>query len=734
MTPEEKIGQLCKGRGFEAYHRSGDKIELAPEWRDFMHRLPLGTVYGVLRADWWTGRDYDTGILPELAARTRNEFQRIAVEETRLGIPILFAEEAPHGLMALGTSVFPTGLGLGSSWDSALLEQIGKVIGAEAASAGIDSVYAPILDLAVDPRWSRVEECFSEDPFLTARLGEAMTRGIRAGNRVEPTLKHFVGGGHSEGGHNQLSAHLGLTELRNCDLAPFRTCIRAGAQIVMSTYHDVDGEPCTGSRFLLTDILRKELGFDGFVTADGGAVNRLVDLRLERDLVHAAARALINGCDGESGHARLEECGRDLLKARTAGLISDPDLDLAVGRLLKIKMELGLFEHPYCDSTPKTVFSCPAHREIELESSRKSLVLLKNQNEFLPFSTLKKLAVIGPNADQVMNQLGDYTAIQRNEDAVSILRGVRELAAPRGIEISFAPGCRICGNSKSGFDEALEAARNADAILFVPGGCSTRYGNVEIDPVTGAALPPKVLNDTDCEKESGEGTDRAALDLSGVQIELFRELVSTGKPIVTVPVLGRPLLLEEILQNSRAVLLAWYPGRPGGRAVAEALFGTINPGGKLPVSLPRASGQLPVFGRSAVSRPDYLDCPGGPLLPFGFGLSYTTFAYSGLRWEDGQLSVEVTNSGKRNGEEVVQFYGSVIGSPIQRPEYELFAFERIALHPGENRIVSAAATPNTFRCYGREGKLLPPPETVRIHCAELSILVEFARSAVSKVI
>ena len=704
MSVNEKIGQLCKGRGFDAYSRNGTAITLNSDFVEQMHRRLFGTIYGVLRADWWTKRGFENGIPAEMARSARNLFQKLALESSRWKIPFLFVEEAPHGMMALDTTVFPASLGMGATFDAPLLEEIGKVMGRESEAAGIGSLYAPILDLAMDPRWSRVEECFSENPFLVSELAGAMVKGIRH-FRVEPTLKHYVGGGRSEGGHNQNTVYEGLQVLYNQDLRPFRTCIREGAAFVMCTYHDVDGEPCTGSSLLLNEILRGKLQFKGFVAADAGAIEMLCYRRLTRDKKHAAARALQAGCDGDSGHSTLAECGQYLMEAWESGLIRESDLDLAAGRMLEIKFALGLFDHPYTDGKPETVFASAPHREVALKTARESLVLLKNDGT-LPLSrSIRSLAVIGPNADQGMSMLGDYTAPQRKENLCTVLDGIRHLAEKSGIRVASARGCGIRNMDRSGFPEALKLAEESDVIIYVPGGCSTRFGNVQTDPVTGAALTPLVSDSDTTEKESGEGTDRATLNLSGVQMELFRLLASTGKPVVTIPIMGRPLLLEEVLEKSSALLCAWYPGMLGGEAIAEALFGLVSPGGKLPVSLPRSVGQLPVHCNAVnLARPNYIDSPGTPLLPFGFGLSYTTFAYRDLKISGRKVSLLCRNTGSRESDEVVQFYLQARSGFVIRPERELFAFRRIHLAPGEEKRIEVELTDEALGVYDRNGE------------------------------
>ncbi|MDR0933122.1 MAG: glycoside hydrolase family 3 C-terminal domain-containing protein [Victivallales bacterium] len=709
MTPEEKIGQLCKIRGFNYSKRNGNTYTLTSEFKEGMKNRPYGIVYGILRADWWTGRNWENGVPPENIRVAVNLFQEEAVKNTRLGIPFLLMEEAPHGLMALGTTVFPTGLGMGATWDAGLLERIGEVIGRECMAATIHSPSAPILDLALDPRWSRVEECFSEDPHMVTRMAEEMTRGmLRTG--VNPTLKHYVGGGASEGGHNAFNAHLGEIELHNKHLRPFKNCIRAGAKVVMSTYHEVDGIPCTGSYRLLTEILRDELGFKGFVTADAGNVELMAIRRLAEDNAAAGAMAVKAGADSESGHENLETTGANLAEAYRRGLLSDADLDLAVGRVLKVKFELGIFEHPYVEGTPELIVGCRDHREVALETSRKSMTLLKNDGILpLQLKSGAKIAIIGPNADNLMNMLGDYSAPQQQKDVITAFEGIKKEADEMGVSVVFAPGCRIRSRDKSGFPDAIECAKNADAVILVLGGCSTKFGSVTIDPVTGATQVP-IASDEENDKESGEGTDRATLVLSGVQSDLFQELKKTGKPVVVVLIQGRPLLINELMDDANAILLAWYPGMFGGQAIAEVLFGKYNPAGRLPISIPENVGQLPVFYNiNSPSRAPYIDSTGNPRLPFGYGLSYTTFGYSNMRIDGRKVQVDVTNTGNRAGEEVVQFYLTDMVSSILRPYRELCGFSRVFIPAGETRTVQCELSDEVLGYYDQKLNFVVEP-------------------------
>ncbi|MFA5206422.1 MAG: glycoside hydrolase family 3 N-terminal domain-containing protein [Lentisphaeria bacterium] len=698
MTVDEKIGQLCKLDGFQSYDRQGDSLSIRQEFKDTVAAVPIGSLYGLLRADWWTGRNWETGLEPRLMARAVALFQDYVMENSRFGIPLLLAEEAPHGLMVLRGTVFPTGLGLGAGWNPELLRRVGEMIAAEGAAAGIHTVYGPVIDLPHDPRWSRTEEDFSEDPLLTGALGAAYVDGLQGGSLPRPgglfaTLKHFAAHGDPEGGHNQAPAHVGPVELRNVQLRPFEACIKAGARSLMCAYNCIDGIPCAANRALLTGILREEWGFDGFVVSDRCAIPLLKHFRFATDDAEASAKALKAGIDTEEGS--LEVYSRGLREALRRGLIEMADLDRAAGRVLLLKSRLGLFENPYPrNGRPAEVVGCPAHRELALEAARQSLVLLANRGPFLPLAGVRRLAVIGPNADTPMNQLGDYTAPQKREAVETVLDGIRALAPKYGIETVYAKGCKVRSPKCEGLDEALAAAAGADAVVLVLGGSSAPDGQTGFLE-NGAARCDEVRDDVEFDKESGEGYDRARLRLGGLQLELLRRLRRQGAKIVTVLVMGRPLVLEEVVELSDAVLLAWYPGMAGGRAVAEALFGEVNPGGKLPVTLPRDEAQLPVYYASHQPRNDYTDLTAKPLFPFGFGLSYTTFACAppvpdpACIPADGscRVSVEVRNTGSRDGDEVVQLYLTAHTASVARPWRELKAFQRVSLKAGEAKTV-----------------------------------------------
>ena len=698
MTIEEKIGQLLKLDGFRSYEWSDGEFRLKKCFTDFFERFQAGTMSVLLRADWWTEINWTNGIPPEKMREAVTTFQRYAVEHGRLHIPLYIMEEAGHGLMALGATVFPTGLGLGAMWDAGLMRKVGQVIGREVASTGVQATHGPVLDIIRDIRWSRVEENYSEDPYQTSIYAENVVKGL-VGEGVVPTLKHFCGHGSPEGGRNSAPTHAGPVEMYNCQLRPFAAAVKAGARSVMSCYNTVDGETITGSRHYLTDVLRGQMGFDGFVVSDREAIPLLRKQRFCVEEWQASAMAVTAGCDVDNGCWEYHSSG--LLEALKYGGITEADLDVAAGHVLKLKFELGLFENPYPGSEPVSVLGCAEHQKIALETSRKCLTLLKNDG-ILPLRGVKRLALIGPNIDNSMNQLGDYSAPQKSGSVITPLAGLQAMAEKEGLEVVAEKGCGIRNPDKSGFAKALEIAASADVIVFVPGGSSTKYGTGMTRTLTGAAIS-EVLPDELSEKESGEGTDRARLGYSGVQMELFRELLKLHKPIVSVPIQGRPLQQEELLEKSSALLMAWYPGAQGGRAIAEVLFGRYNPAGRLSVSLPRAEGQLPVFYNVLEPRRDYVDLTAKSLLPFGYGLSYTTFAYSGLSCHQDAVSVTVSNTGSCAGDEVVQCYLTAFGSPVQRSCLELCGFQRIHLNPGESRTVVFKLTDDVLGCYDRTG-------------------------------
>jgi len=698
MTAEEKIGQLVQPFGWRAYRKEAGRIALDEAFCEAAARGGIGSLYGVLRADPWTEVTLDTGLPPKEGAEVMNAIQRYAIEHSRLGIPILFGEECSHGHMAIGATVFPVPLAIASAWDPELYRELCRAIARETRSRGGAVTYSPVLDVVRDPRWGRTEECYGEDPYLAGELAVAAVEGLQgealdSDESVVATLKHFVAYGSPEGGRNAAPAHMGPRELHETDLVPFRKAVEAGALSVMPAYNEIDGAPCTSNGELLNGLLRERWGFEGFVVTDCGAIDMLAsghDVAAGGE--EAALLALEAGVDMEMSGAMF---GKHLLSAWDKGRLPERLLDEAVRRILTVKFRLGLFDRPYVDpERAEAVIGNPAHIALARRAARESVVLLKNRGGVLPLSKSSgTIAVIGPNADNVYNQLGDYTSPQPRGNVVTLLDGIRgKVGAER---VLYAPGCRIRGENKEGFANALACAANADVIVVAVGGSSARdFGEGTIDLRTGASV---ARGDGESDMDCGEGIDRVDLRLSGVQLELVQELCRTGKPVVVVYINGRPIAEPWIDEHADAIAEAWYPGQEGGNGIADVLFGDANPSGRLTVSIPKHVGQLPVYYRGKRTRGKrYLETDVEPAYPFGFGLSYTTFAYSALRvfpetiapGETAEVRVTVKNVGERTGSDVVQLYVTDVVSSVTKPWKELKGFRKVTLAPGEETIVS----------------------------------------------
>ena len=486
MTLDEKIGQLTSPYGWEMYERHGDSVRLTDAFREAVQNGHIGMLWGTFRADPWTQKDLRTGLTPQLAARLANRMQRYAVQHSRLGIPLFLAEEAPHGHMAIGATTFPTAPGQASTWNPELIERMGKVIAAEIRLQGGHICYGPVLDIVRDPRWSRTEESYGEDCYLTARIGEAYVRGTGSGDLSQSrhalsTLKHFIAYGASEGGQNGGSNLLGERELRETYLPPFEAAVKAGARSVMTAYNSVDGIPCTANRRMLTDILRGEWGFDGFVVSDLLSIEGLHETHgVAGSVREAAVQALRAGVDADLKGGAFAS----LREAAEAGDVAEAEIDRAVERVLALKFEMGLFENPYIDEAAAAEVGCAAHSELALEAARQSVTLLENRSGTLPLDPrrLRRVAVIGPNADNIYNQLGDYTAQQT---AANTVRDGLEKLLGRD-RVVYSRGCTVRGGDRSEIAAAVSAARGTDAAVVVIGGSSARDFDTEFLQ-TGAA-------------------------------------------------------------------------------------------------------------------------------------------------------------------------------------------------------------------------------------------------------
>ncbi|MEK5490822.1 glycoside hydrolase family 3 N-terminal domain-containing protein [Paenibacillus sp. FSL R7-0297] len=701
MTLGEKAGQLVQPFGWQCYEKHPDGTTgMTEAFKRQVAAGGVGSLYGTLRADPWTGVTLETGLSPKQGAEAVNAIQAYAMKESRLGIPILFGEECSHGHMAIGATVFPVPLALGSMWNPELYREMCRAVALETRSQGGAATYSPVLDVVRDPRWGRTEETFGEDPYLIAVMGVEAVKGLQgerldAEDSVMATLKHFAAYGSSEGGRNSAPVHMGLRELHEVDLLPFRKAVEAGALSIMTAYNEIDGVPCTTNRYLLQDVLREQWGFEGFVITDCGALGMLTSGHNTAGSGETAvAQALLAGIDMEMSGEMFE---KHIAAAIEHGRLQESDLDRAAARILELKFKLGLFDRPYADPEQAgQTIGKPEHRELARRIAGESIILLKNENGTLPLSKqIPKLAVIGPNADAPYNQLGDYTSPQPKGAIVTVLEGIRQALGGSADKVLYAPGCRIKGDSREGFAHALACAAEADAVVLAIGGSSARdFGEGTIDLLTGASV---VTEHSWSDMECGEGIDRATLNLMGVQLELAQEIHKLGKPLIVVYINGRPIAEPWIVEHADAILEAWYPGQEGGHAIADILFGEVNPSGRLTISIPKHVGQLPVYYYKRRTRGKrYLETDFHAEYPFGYGLSYSEFAYSNLKVEpsvisaDGQalVSVDVTNSGDRAGSEVVQLYISDLASSITRPEKQLKGFRKISLQPGDTQTVT----------------------------------------------
>jgi beta-glucosidase len=698
MTLAEKTGQLCTVLGWEMYDKRGKEVVVSEQFKKAVADQHIGMLWATLRADPWTKKTLLTGLDPYSAALATNALQRYNLAHSRLQIPLFIAEECPHGHMAIGTTVFPTAIGQSSTWNPELIKMMAATIAREARLQGAHIGYGPVLDLARDPRWSRVEETYGEDPLLNSVMGAAMVMGfqgtsIGSGKNVIATLKHFTAYGVAEGGHNGGFVNTGMRELYQSYLPPFRAAVKAGALSVMTAYNSIDGIPCSSNSFLLDTVLRKQWGFKGFTISDLNSINGLMHVNHKaQDYTEAAALAINAGLDNDLGGAVFAS---PLMAAVKQGTVTMARIDEAVSRVLTQKFEMGLFENPYVD--PKLARQ-QVHDQAAVVLARKvareSVVLLKNRNGLLPLKKdIRSIAVIGPNADNSYNQLGDYTAPQAEKDIVTVLEGIKA-KLPTSVRMNYVKGCGIRDTAHIDIQSAVTAAEQSDVAILVLGGSSARDFKTEYIS-TGAASVTAPGSGQLPDMESGEGYDRETLDLLGKQLELLKAVVKTGKPVVLVFIGGRPLNLNWPEENVPAIINAWYPGQEGGNAIADVLFGDYNPAGRLTVSVPRSVGQLPVYyNYKKSSRHDYVEGAASPLYHFGYGLSYSNFVYSDLVAvvnETGGLtlnvSLKVTNSSARDGDEVVQLYIGDEVSSVVTPVKQLKAFQRINIKAGETKTI-----------------------------------------------
>ncbi|MBP3256610.1 MAG: glycoside hydrolase family 3 C-terminal domain-containing protein [Bacteroidales bacterium] len=691
MTVEEKLGQLLCPLGWPMYEKvSDDDVRISDAYRKFIREQHGGMLWATFRADPWTRKTLETGLNPRLSAQAYNALQRYAIDSTRLGIPIILAEEAPHGHMAIGTTVFPTSIGLSATWDTELLEEVGRVIGKELMAQGGTIGYGPVIDLSREPRWSRVEETYGEDVYLTSQLASAMVRGTSS-EGVISTLKHFVAYGIPEGGHNGSPSHIGPRDLEENVLPTFKAAIDGGALSVMTSYNTIDGIPSTCNEELLTGVLHNRWNFSGFVVSDLESIDGIyASHHVAKDRQQAGEMALNAGVDVDLG----AHCYALLKESVEAGRVSMATLDRAVKRVLVRKFEAGLFDKPYLPEGSADEVRSPENLAVAAQAAREGVTLLRN-NGILPLRAGTRIALVGPNADNLYNQLGDYTAPQAPENVITMLRGLKEA----GAAVTYVKGCAVRDTKTANIAEAVQAARRSDVVVAVVGGSSARDFRTKYIDTGAAVVDQTAVSDM----EAGEGFDRSTLDLLGLQPQLLKELKATGKPLVVVYIEGRPLDKRWADENADALLTLWYPGGEGGRALADVLLGRYNPAGRLSVSVPRSVGQIPVYyNKKLPYSHDYVEESAAPLYSFGYGLSYSTFTYSNLRVEgmvpdQACVKVDVTNDGTLAGDEVVQVYIRDLTASTARPRKQLCAFRRVkAIGPGETVTVSLPLQRSAF--------------------------------------
>jgi len=672
MTVEEKFGQLQQLDGLWEGNYREEHLKLAREGK-------LGSTLNVRTAPF------------------ANALQKEAVEGSRLGIPVLFAFDVIHGYR----TIFPVPLGESAQWEPALAERAASVAAEEAYSVGLKWTFAPMVDIARDARWGRIVEGSGEDAYLGSKLAAARVRGFQgddfgAPGKVMACAKHWVGYGAAEAGRDYNNTDISETALRNIYFPPFKAAVDAGAATFMTAFNDLNGLPSTANKRNISGVLRGEWGFKGFVVSDYTSVKELILHGLAADGEDAAVKALSAGVDMEMVSTLYRETGPAAL---AAGKIAGADLDASVLRVLEMKFRAGIFEKPYIDPALEAkTLKTPEKLAAALEGALKSMVLLKNEGALLPLSPgVKKVAVIGALADSRADMLGSWSADGKPADAVTLLEGVRAVVSP-GTQVSYSSGA-FAGAADADLDRAVAAAARAEVIIAAVG---------------------------ETFEMSGEAASRVSLGLTGRQLELLERLKKTGRPVVAVLFNGRPLELGWLNDNVPAILEAWQPGTQAGLAVAQTLFGKSNPGGKLPVTFPRSVGQVPIYyGHRNTGRPPdarekytskYIDSSFEPLYPFGYGLSYSSFTFSGLTVSPSaikaggkvEVSFEVKNVSRRAGDEVAQVYIKDEAGSETRPVRELKGFQRVTLAPGESRVLTFELGPEELGWHYAKGFAVEP--------------------------
>lgn len=683
MTLEEKIGQLNQRVGIDSAH-----FPLLRQGR-------IGAYLGVVGA-----------------AATR-KLQHVAVEESRLHIPLIFGLDVIHGFR----TTFPIPLAEASTWNPELIEKAERVAAQEATAGGIHWTFAPMVDIARDPRWGRIAEGSGEDPFLGSAMAVAKVRGFQGSNVSDPQsmlacAKHFAAYGGAEGGRDYNTVDMSERTLREMYLPPFKAAVDEGVGTLMSSFNEIGGVPSTGNRWLLNDVLRGEWGFKGFVVSDWESIKELIAHGVGATRKDVGVLALNAGLDMDMVSQIYQDEMGDAVRLKK---VSDEVLTQSVRRILRAKYALGLFDNPYrnCDTVlEKSAMLTQEHVSLSRKVAQESIVVLKNKNNLLPLKkSIGRIAVIGPLADSKRDPLGPWAGIGNPKDVVTVLEGLKAKVSSQ-TKLVYAKGCEIESDSGINIAKAVQTAKQADVVVLVLG---------------------------EKEEMSGEAASRSQIDLPGRQDELLRAVHKTGKPIVLVLMNGRPLTIPWAAENVNAIVETWFLDVQAGNAIADILFGDVNPSGKLPVSFPRSLGQIPIYyNHKNTGRPfnekdkytsKYLDVPNTPLYPFGFGLSYTTFSYSNLHISASSISsnqelkvtVEVTNTGSRDGDEIVQLYIQDEVGSVTRPVKELKGFQKVFLKAGEKKSIEFTVKPEHLSFYNLEMKKVVEPGTFKVFVGTNSV-------------
>lgn len=720
MTLEEKVAQLSQTvAGYRCYERCGDEFEFSDEFKNFIKTYgAMGAISNILRSCAWTKKDWGIGIEPKHRVKVANKLQKYVMDNTRLQIPVLIEVEANHGLQALGSEMFPTNIGMGSTFNTELYKEIMKSVGKETYLSGNHMDFVTMLDMARDPRWGRVEEFFSEDPYLASQYAKYGVEGLKSEN-VLACCKHFCATGDCFGGLNTAEVNIGKRELHDIYLGVANKAVKAGADVVMVAYNTVDGVPCHANSYLLKDVLRDELKFDGITLSDGWGVERMIK-QMGFDNLNGSILALKAGID-----LSLADNGvyLNLIEAVKNNLVNIEYIDEAVTRILTKKYELKLFDNPYIEENGEleAYLSSGVQKKLSYKAASESMVLTKN-NSVLPVSNKTKIALIGEHASNLYYLLGSYTSLRKDGEGKTISEAFKE----KFESVEYTKGWSF-DNSEDDFENAINIAKDADVIVVTLGGNSAAaICKTEFDKNTGAAV--SVSGFVDC----GEGLDTASITLPGNQLKLLKKLKELNKPIVSVLIQGRPYIITEVEEISDAVLIAWYPGQQGADALCDILTGKVNPSGKLSVSIPYQECCLPCYyNRIGENSPDnpfdecctntYTDYKKRVLHPFGYGLSYSEFEYKNLNVKEigkneFEVECEVKNISDIAGYDVVQLYIRGYKNSIRRRGKELRGFEKIYLNAGETKKV-------TFNLGYDELKIYSINQKYEVEDADVEIMV-----------